>query len=167
MAIGPLRPGHLRIDRQTTAFLKFQLGTQTNTITPEHVDACERQTSNTEAPERNIPCSECPSSYVGQTGRQFGVRMKEQKGAVGRQDENSLLELPCLAPGHAFYWDRATVVVNGTSKCKRELLSLEEVNKTFIIWVELSSVILRDHFASVCIFLCSTVHLVKRSFIRA
>ncbi len=34
------------------------------------------------------------------------------------------------------------------------LLSLEEVNKSFIIWVELSSVMLRDHFVHVCIFLC-------------
>ncbi len=34
------------------------------------------------------------------------------------------------------------------------LLPLEGVNKTLIIWVELSSVMLRDHFLSVCIFLC-------------
>ncbi len=36
--------------------------------------------------QRNVvykmPCSECPSSYVGQTGRQFGTRMKEHKGFV-------------------------------------------------------------------------------------
>ncbi len=32
------------------------------------------------------------------------------------------------------------------------LLSLGGVNKTFIIWLELSSVIVRDHFVSVSIF---------------
>ncbi len=32
------------------------------------------------------------------------------------------------------------------------LLSLGGVNKTFVIWLELSSVIVRDHFVSVSIF---------------
>ncbi len=54
MATAPLRPGHLRIDRQTPASLQFQLGTQTNTITPEHVGACEGQTSKAEATERSV-----------------------------------------------------------------------------------------------------------------
>ncbi len=57
---------------------------------------------------------------VGQTGRQFGTRMKEHNGAVRRQDEISLLVLHCLTTGHAFDWDRTTVVGKGTSKYKRE-----------------------------------------------
>ncbi len=52
MAIAPIRPGHLRIDRQKPAYVQFQLGTQNNTITPEHVGACERQTPSAEATER-------------------------------------------------------------------------------------------------------------------
>ncbi len=53
------------------------------------------------------------------------------------------------------------------------LLLLEGVNKTFIIGVELSSVILRDHFVSVLyifmqgfLYYMTTVHRVKLSFIR-
>ncbi len=64
-----------------------------------------------------IPCSDCPSSCVDQTGRQFGTRMKKHKGAVRRQDENSLLALRCLTTGHAFDWGRATVVGKGTRVC--------------------------------------------------
>ncbi len=69
-----------------------------------------------------IPCSECSSSYVGQTCRQFGTRMKEHKGTIRRQDENSLLALQCLTTGHAVDWDRDTVVGKGTPKYKREYL---------------------------------------------
>ncbi len=42
------------IARHQRPFQQFQLGTQTNTITSEHVDTCEGQTSNTEATERSV-----------------------------------------------------------------------------------------------------------------
>ncbi len=58
----------------------------------------------------SIPCSGCPSAYVGQTGRQFTTRMKEHQSAVRRQDKNSLLALHYLTTGHAFDWTRASVV---------------------------------------------------------
>ncbi len=45
------------------------------------------------------------------------------------------------------------------------LLSLKGVNKTFIIWVELSSVMLRDHFVSVFIFLCKGSYSIWVQFI--
>ncbi len=70
----------------------------------------------------SIPCSQCPSAYVGQTGRQFATRMKERQSAVGRQDKNSLLALHCLTTGHAFDWTRASVVGNGTTKRTREFI---------------------------------------------
>ncbi len=53
----------------------------------------------------NMPCSECPNAYVGQTGQQLSTRVKQHKGAVRRQDENSLLALHCPTTGHAFDWD--------------------------------------------------------------
>ncbi len=42
------------IARHLRPFQQFQLGTQTNTIIPEHVGACEGQTSNTETTERSV-----------------------------------------------------------------------------------------------------------------
>ncbi len=50
------------------------------------------------------------------------IFVKENKGAVRRQDDNSLLALHCLTSDHAFDWDRATVVGNGMSKYKREFV---------------------------------------------
>ncbi len=58
----------------------------------------------------HIPCSDCPNAYVGQTCRQLSTRVKEHEGAVRRQDENSLLALYCLTMGHAFDWDRASII---------------------------------------------------------
>ncbi len=43
----------------------------------------------------------------------------EHKGAVRRQDENSLLPLHCLTTGHAFDWDRESVIGKGTTKHTR------------------------------------------------
>ncbi len=67
----------------------------------------------------NIPCFECPSAYVSQTGRPFATHMKEHKSAVRQQKENSLLTLHYLAIGHAFDLTRASVVLNGSSKRMR------------------------------------------------
>ncbi len=69
--------------------------------------------------EYHIPCSACPNAYVSQTGRQLSTRVKEHKGAVRRQDEDYLLALHCLTTGHAFDWDRATVIGKGTTKHTR------------------------------------------------
>ncbi len=77
-----------------------------------------------------IPCSECASSYVGQTGRRFGTRTKEHKGTVRRQDENSLLALHCLTTGHAFDWDRTTVFGKGMSEYKREFVEAWNTTST-------------------------------------
>ncbi len=80
----------------------------------------------------NIPCSECPSAYVGQTGRQFATRMKEHQSAVRRQDENSLLALHCLTTGHAFAWTRASVVGNGATKRTREFIETWKTTPTYV-----------------------------------
>ncbi len=78
------------------------------------------------------PCSECPSSYLGQTSHLFGTRMKKHKGVVSRQDENSLLTLHCLTTGHAFDWDRATVVGKGAPKYKREFAEAWNTTSTCV-----------------------------------
>ncbi len=54
MAIATIRPGHLRIDRQTPASLQFHPCTQTNTITSEHVGTCEGLTPSADATERGV-----------------------------------------------------------------------------------------------------------------
>ncbi len=73
----------------------------------------------------HIPCSDCPNAYVGQTGR-----VKEHKGAVRRQDENSLLALNCLMTGNAFDWDRASVIGKGTTKHTRDFIEAWNTTST-------------------------------------
>ncbi len=77
----------------------------------------------------HFPCSDCPNAYVGQTYRQLSTRAKEHKSAVRLQDENSLLALHCLTTGHAFDWDRASVIGKGTRKHTRDII--EPWNTTF------------------------------------
>ncbi len=80
----------------------------------------------------NTPCSECPNAYVGQTGREFATRMKENQNAVRRQDENSLPTLHCLTTGHALDCTRASVVGNGTTKRTREFLEAWKTTPTCV-----------------------------------
>ncbi len=70
----------------------------------------------------HIPCSGCRNAYVGQTCRQLSTRVKEHKGAVRGQDENSLIALHYRTTGHAFYWDRAFVIGKGTTKHTRDFI---------------------------------------------
>ncbi len=74
----------------------------------------------------SIPCSECPSAYVGQTGRQFATH----QSAVRRKDENSLLALHRLTTVHAFDWTRASVVGNGVTKRTREFIEAWKTTPT-------------------------------------
>ncbi len=54
MAIAPLHPGYLKIDRHLTASLQFQVGAQIDIIILEHVGTREGHISNTEATESGV-----------------------------------------------------------------------------------------------------------------
>ncbi len=83
-----------------------------------------------------LPTPKCglphPNAYVGQTGWQLSTRVKEQTGAVRRQDENSLLALHCLTTGHAFDWDRASVIGKGTTKHTRDVIEAWNTTSTCV-----------------------------------
>ena len=36
-----------------------------------------------------IPCQQCPKSYIGETGRRFGIRLKEHKDEVDKVDKSA------------------------------------------------------------------------------
>ncbi len=80
----------------------------------------------------HIPGSDCPNAYVHQTGRQLSALGIEHKGAVRRQDENSLLALHCLMTGHAFDWDRAPVIGKGTTKHTRDIIEAWNTTSTCV-----------------------------------
>ena len=62
-----------------------------------------------------IPCSDCPQTYIGPTGRTLGQRLKEHKKAV--KDKNTLTsalaEHTCQT-GHTVDWSQTEIV--GTSQ---------------------------------------------------
>ncbi len=68
---------------------------------------------------------------MGQIGRKLSTRVKEHEGAVRRQDENSLLALHCLTTGHAFDWDRATVIGKGTTRHTRNFIEAWNTTSTY------------------------------------
>ena len=36
-----------------------------------------------------IPCQQCPKSYIGETGRRFGIRLEEHKDEVDKVDKSA------------------------------------------------------------------------------
>ncbi len=69
-----------------------------------------------------------------------------------------ILVKKCMISDYMLYKGIASYTVHMFKRkllnCIQEELSLGVVNKTFIIWFELLSVIVRDHFVSVSIFFC-------------
>ncbi len=95
-------------DRQAPATFPFQSGAQTEPITVKYVGTHEQQTTNNEVKQLCVQkktSSECPSTYVSRSSRQFGKHMIRPKGAVRRREEISLLDLHCPTTGNAFNWD--------------------------------------------------------------
>ena len=58
-----------------------------------------------------VPCASCPASYVGQTGRCLGKRMKEHRKAVESGDcANSALAEHAWSHHHPVDWDKVRVL---------------------------------------------------------
>ena len=75
----------------------------------------------------NIPCKQCPRSYIGETGRRLGIRMKEhrddvenftesapytrsQRKASESTDNKSALTDHATRVNHLIDWDNTTIV---------------------------------------------------------
>ena len=58
-----------------------------------------------------IPCSICEKSYIGETIRRFGSRIKEHKDACVRCEvDKSALAEHAWNEGHPVAWDKATIL---------------------------------------------------------
>ncbi len=112
-----------RTDCPTPSSLQFRHSPQTDQIITGNASKCEGPTLKQQDMMYHIPCSDCPNAYVDPTGRQLSTRVKEHKGAVRRQDENSLLALHYLMTSHAFDWNKASVIGKGTTRDNRRILS--------------------------------------------
>ena len=77
-----------------------------------------------------IPCSDCPQTYIGQTGRTLGQRIKEHKKAV--KDRNvitfALAEHTCQT-GHTIDWSRTEILGTNQNTSRRCLLESWMIQK--------------------------------------
>ncbi len=92
---------------------------QTGRVTLVNASEFEGLFVNTEIVGRGVPH---PMLGLYQTGRQHSTRVKEHKGAVGRQDEISILALYCLTTGHAFDWNKPSVIKKLITKHARSFI---------------------------------------------
>ena len=59
----------------------------------------------------NVPCSVCDKSYIGETVRRLGDRIKEHKVACTRcEKEKSAIAEHAWEEGHPVAWDETTVL---------------------------------------------------------
>ena len=58
-----------------------------------------------------IPCADCDKSYVGQTGRNLSLQIKEHKKAVETfNTDTSALAEHVLSKDHHINWEETTVI---------------------------------------------------------
>ncbi|BHF63681.1 hypothetical protein SprV_0200667500 [Sparganum proliferum] len=79
-----------------------------------------------------IPCSSCEANYVGETGRRLQTRMDEHARAVRRMDQLSLVAEHSAAFDHAFAFQDAEVLGQGSDQTVRETLEAWHTTTTSI-----------------------------------
>ena len=78
----------------------------------------------------NCNNNNCNAFYIGQTGRELKIRIKEHAKAVKNHDQNNSLFNHYLDTGHSFDFDNYSIVKNIRSFNKRNLLESYLILKT-------------------------------------
>ena len=93
----------------------------------------------TRIPEENkrdivyqIPCLDCESSYIGETGRKLKKRITEHKAAVRRGDKNSGIAVHVWEQQHHVDWEGAKIIDFEPHYTKRRVLEAVWIHKTKI-----------------------------------
>ncbi|EZA57991.1 hypothetical protein X777_01999, partial [Ooceraea biroi] len=80
-----------------------------------------------------ISCNDCEVSYVGQTKRRLGTRVKEHKNDINKRSGSpSVISAHRLEFGHEFEWKKVQVLDEETSYRKRlisEMVNIKKQNK--------------------------------------
>ena len=77
-----------------------------------------------------IPCRECPSVYIGQTGRTLETRIKEHKYNVRRGFQGSGLYRHMHETNHAIKWEEADMVWKSGSEKRRLVVETALIQQT-------------------------------------
>ena len=54
-----------------------------------------------------IPCTECPASYVGETGRTLECSIKEHKRSIANEDTRNNIAIHHMSTKHQMNWEEA------------------------------------------------------------
>ena len=65
-----------------------------------------------------VPCGDCGKVYVGQTGREFDIRLKEHKSAVRLKNLNNACTKHSVNSNHMIDWNNARSVYKSNNLSK-------------------------------------------------
>ena len=137
-----LPPNHisLPLNAHTDEYIKPVLKTRncsvhfkaSNTIKRKLVSNRPKPNNSNEAPGvYTIPCSMCPLSYYGETGRAFKTRLKEHKYSVskGHNDRNAVAQ-HAQETGHAPEWAESKLVYKSGDWHTRTIIESVFISET-------------------------------------
>ena len=76
-----------------------------------------------------VPCAECDSVYIGETGRTLEKRLSEHRGAVKRNDTKNGITVHALKTQHKVDLDAATVKQVETNYTRRSTIEAIHIKK--------------------------------------
>ena len=88
---------------------------------------------NSEAGVYKIPCNDCDSIYIGETGKSLSIRIKQHKQAYNRADNNNAMFVHAWTKDHTINWPEAALIIKCQDPTKRKLTeaALIKENDTF------------------------------------
>ena len=108
-----LQPYNIRVAHKPTTTLRQLLTNVKDKDEP----------NNRQGAVYKIKCSNCPASYIGETGRNINTRLTEDKRATKNGDANHHIALHHQLTNHNIDWDSAQCLTYNTSYFQR--LTLE------------------------------------------
>ena len=76
-----------------------------------------------------VPCKDCPSVYIGETGRTLEKRISEHKTAVKKNDPKNGIAVHSWTNQHQVNWEAATVKQEEGSYWKRRVLEALHIHQ--------------------------------------
>ena len=104
-----------------------------------------------------IPCNDCNSLYIGQTGRDFKSRLAEHERGVRSRVTSNAIAKHVIDTGHQPKFEKSVKVYNEPNVCRRlaleaftiainrdRLMNLSPPSQVMIEWIDLSKRIFPD-----------------------
>jgi hypothetical protein len=78
--------------------------------------------NNTQGGIYEVPCGACDDKYIGQTGRELDIRIKEHKKAVREADGRNAIFEHVKSHQHNINWNAAKIIINCNNYYKRNFI---------------------------------------------